>query len=172
MPLVNSIKVSILLFNFLVFIWGTLCFNSYRLMIESHLSIPANLYFNRLLFLIDLNVFINSISIVTIIFNFDRNDRNMFYIANLILAGFLSPIDYVTNDSCGNDCRTLLESNELYYASDLVEYLSLFQLLIVLQYAILTYYNYTRKRTHDYQNIDIQTDLNSENTRFLRAMHV
>ena len=136
--ILNFLKINIISLNLLVIIWCNLCFNSYRLELEESYQVPNSLYFNRSFFLMVLNSYINTISLITIVLNMGREtEYKLYYLINLIFSCSIGIIDYLEYDNCDDRCQDLLGRHNLYEANTLIRYLSLFQLLITVDYICL-----------------------------------
>ena len=147
MTLKKIFETSIFVTNTLIFIWGTICFNDYRNYIETRLSVPENLYFNRSFFIISLNIIGSVGSIMTFFSNIGRDGRNIFYGINGIITIYLGSINIINYRYCDNKCIELLSENEFSSADQLVRYLSMFQLFLLMEYLCLAVCIFIKKRS-------------------------
>ena len=136
--ILNFLKFNIVVLNLIVIIWTNLCFNSYRLEIENTFQVPDNLQYNRTFFLMILNCFISALSMLTVIFNMGREvEYKLYYGINFIAVTSLGIYDYIEYDNCDHTCRDLLGRHNLYDADTLARYLSLFYLIMTIDYICL-----------------------------------
>lgn len=167
MKIINFIKIDIITLNIIVYIWAMINFNSYIHYVETNLQVPQSLYFNRLNFILGLNIYFSQISLFTILLNLKREiEYSFYYYLNFILSTMVGVFNYVSYIKCDNECRVLLETHK---SNILMEYISLFQLFISLSYVALFFFVNKKDNTVEY------TSLPSENlpqTRNRRMAHL
>lgn len=134
MILKKIFETSFFVTNSIIFIWGTICFNDYRNYIETSLSVPENVYSNRSFFIISLNIAASLGSIMTYFSNIGRKGREIFYGVNCIVSIYLGSISMINYNNCDSECISFIRRHNFSDANLLLEYLSLIQLLIVLEY--------------------------------------
>lgn len=133
--ILNFFKFNIVVLNLTVIIWCILCSNAYRLQIENSYQVPGNLFFNRAFFLMILNSYVDILSFISIILNLGREkEYKLYYLINFIFGSSISVIDFLEYVKCDDQCQDLLGGDNLYHADTLTKYLSLFHLLIIINY--------------------------------------
>ena len=138
----NLLILSNVAFNFLIIIWGMLCFNSYREEIMYNLVVPQNLLVNKSFFFTLLSTYLSSNTEFTFIFdNLTNINLFFFHLFNALFILILSILNFETFKNCDRDCLEYLENNNYNNFGTFYEYLPVFQIVVVVSYFGLLVYN-------------------------------